>query len=625
MATPVAITTTDSASTWQPRLDAARQRRQRYESLWACYARLHTNAYRAVKAENDDALVLLPNGDQVKAGLVFANIEQTMAQLEVPEIGVRATAYDYARELGAADTHREAVVEQALYWSLLNSGLIKDSEEADFVKLDGTLIGHGVNFTYWRREEQDVERDRIPVLEEGADGAFAPRLADGVPVFEPVTEREVNWEGCQDETISPLQFLADASCKRFDKAAWLGFERPTKLAELKKDSRYHIPDDVVGTTFNLKDLYGSESQDGEEMTDAVMVIVIWDKLNRELLTFLESCNHSVTGSYAKATARASGGIKQDLYPIGMERWPLPFSHPDDAPFSFYIPIPARDHPFGISQVEHTRNQALEADKLRTRQANITRQIKRIPWYHKGRVDPDQLDQALKSDDMVAVGLDIRDGEKPEQLFGELPVPSIHPDIYKQYLVAEEGVDKTSGVSAVPGGGSDTATESEYVFQIGGARLGRKKRFYLKFLTSTAKRHCDYLKAFAPEGELVAVPDVDGRPLTLAYGRAAFAGKFNIEVVAGGGAMALSPVKQKMLIEFGAQISGKFGPLFDRAWLRQMLTQFDVRGVNELMRAAMMGMVPPGGLPGAPPAPGFSPADITGPQTLRSAINAPNEG
>ena len=188
---------------WERRLDDARQRRQRYESLWAQYARLHTNAYRAVKELNDDANVHLPNGDQIKAGLVFSNIEQTMAQLEIPEIGVRATAFDYTRELGAADTHRESVVEQALYWSLLNSGLIKDAEEADFVKLDGTLVGHAVNFTHWRLEEEEIETDRIPVLEEGDDGTFAPRLTDGIEAFEPVMATQTVWEGCQDEHLSP--------------------------------------------------------------------------------------------------------------------------------------------------------------------------------------------------------------------------------------------------------------------------------------------------------------------------------------------------------------------------------------------------------------------------------------
>ena len=615
---------TDSPDTWKKRLDAARQRRARYQTLWAHYARLHTNAYRAERDLNDDKSVILPSGDQIKASLIFRNIEQTRAVLEIPEIGVRASALDYTRELGQEDTHREAVVEQGLYRSLLRSGLVKDAEETDFVKLDGIIIGHGINYTGWRVEEEEIELDAIPVLTEGEGGGFVPLLKDGVAVSEPQTEKRVIWEGCQDECVSPLQFLADASCKRFESSAWHGFERPTKLEALKKDPRYRIPDDVVGASFRLKDLYGSEGQDEEELTDAVMVIVIWDKLHKELLTFIETAPAAATGASARAGSRAVRGPAADLIPIGALRWPVTFSHPDDSPFSFFIPIPARDHPFGISQVEHTRNQAMEADKLRTRQANITRQIKRIPWFNKKRMDVAQLTAALQSDDMVPVGLDIQDGEKPEQLFGELPVPTVAPDIYKQYIVAEQGVDNTSGVSNVPGGGADTATEAEFIFQVGNARGARKKRLYLKFLTTAAKRHKDFLREFSPEGETLVVPDVDGSPLTLAYGRAAFQGDFDIEVIAGGGAMALSPVKQKLMVEATNLLMGKFGPQFDRVYLRQMLTMFDFRGINELMRAAMAGMGPTGA-PGAVPAPGYSPDNYSNPQTIRAGINAVNEG
>jgi hypothetical protein len=427
--------------------------------------------------------------------------------------------------------------------------------------------------------------------------------------------------------LSPLQFLAEASCKKFECAAWLGFERPTKLALLRKDPRYAIPDDVQGVTFHLRDIYGSEGQDEEEMTDAVMVIVIWDKIRKELITFIETAPSGANGGIARATQRASNARAPaaDLVPIATLRWPVTFSHPDDSPFSFYIPIPARDHPFGISQIEHVRNSALEADKLRTRQANITRQIKRIPWYRKGRgMDQDQLTQALQSEDMTPVGIDFQEGEKVEQIFGELPIPQISPDIYKQYLIAEQGVDKTSGISDVPGGGADTATEAEFIFQIGGARTGRKKRLYLKFLTTTAKHHKDFLKEFSPEGEIIVVPNVDGSPLTLAYGRQAFQGEFEIEVIPGGGAMSLSPVKQKLMIEATNMLMFKFGPQFDRVYLRQLLTMFDFRGINDLMRAAMAGLGMPGAAGSAPP-PGYSPDNYSNPQTIRAGINAPNEG
>jgi len=621
------IEPTDDVATWKTRIDAARLRRQRYETLWAHYARLHTNAYHAVRDLNEDKNVALPNGDQVKASLVFRNVEQTRALLEIPEIGVRATALDYTRELGMADTHRESVIEQALYRSLLRSGLIKEAEETDTVKLDGMLIGHGINYTGWRVEEEEVERPGIPVLAEGEDGAFTPQLdKDGAPVTEPVTEKQVVWEGCQDEAISPLQFLADAACKKLERASWHGFERPTKLALLKKDPRYHIPDHVEGVSFVLRDLYGSEGQDEEQLTDAVMVIVIWDKVNKELLSFIETAPSSANGAIARATQRASNkhAPAADLIPIAVQPWPLTFSHPDASPFSFFIPIPARDHPFGISQIEHVRNQATEADKLRTRQANLTRQIKRIPWVNKNRVDVEQFKLALKGDDMEPVLLNIQEGEKSDQIMGELSIPTTVPaELYKQYLVAEAGVDKTTGVSDVPGGGADTATEAEHIFEIGNARAKRKKRLYMSFLTATALRHRDFLREFSAEGELVVVPDVDGQPITLAYGRAAFQGDFDIEVVAGGGAMALSPVKQKLLIEATDRFMGRFGPQFDTVLLRQLLTMFDFRGINELMRAARAAM----GLPGAPgsvPLPGISPENYSTPQTLRAGINAVNE-
>jgi len=620
---------TDSVEPWKKRIEASRTRRLRYEPLWACYARLHTNAYTAVKQANDDALVTFPNGDQVKAGLVFSNIEQTRALLEVPEIGVRATATDYTRQLGAEDTHRESVVEQALYRSLLFSGLIKSEEEADFVKLDGTILGHGINYTAWRLEEEEVEVDNIPILSEDDAGAFVPLMKDGAQSFEPVMAKQISWEGCEDTTISPLEFLADAACKRLDKAAWHGYERPVKLETLKKNPRYKIPDDIQATSFRIKDIYGEEGREEEDITDAVMLVVIWDKINKELLTFIETAPQGALGASATPTGktRKSTATKPDMTLVGIavERWPVTFSHPDASPFSFYIPISARNHPFGISQVEHARNPALEADKLRTRQANITRQIKRIPWYNKNRVDQAQIEKAFQSDDMVPIGLDIRESEKPENIFGELPIPSVHADIYKQYIVAEQSVNSVTGISDVPGGGAETATESEFIYQLGSARANRKKRLYLAFLTSVASRHRDYLREFSPDGETIVVPSVDGTPLTLAYGRQAFEGEFSIEIIAGGGAMSLSPVKQKMMIEATGMLLGRFGPQFDRVYLRQLLTMFDFRDINELMRAAMVGIMPPGGAPGAVPQPGFSPEDYSNPQAIRAGINAPNEG
>lgn len=609
---------------WKKRIDAARRRREKYETLWAYYARLHTNAYLATQQKNEDILVTLPSGDQVKAGLVFRNIEQTLALLEVPEIGVRATATDYTRELGAGDTHREAVVEQALWRSLMRSGLIKDAEESDPAKRDGTIVGHGIVYSWWRVVEREIVVARVPVLVEDEAGGFAPETDEmGIEAFEPVTQRAVTWEGVQDEHISPLEFLFDASAKRLDRAGWHGFERPVPIEELRADPRYTIPPEVSGTSYRRRDLYGAEDED-DLIEGAVLVIPVWDARNQELITFIETRGHDTwSAQVSRARGRATPPAT-DLLAIAVEPWPLTFEHPDASPFSFYVPIPANDHPFGISQIEHVRNQAVEADKLRTRQANMTRQLRRVVWYNKNRTDGKQVEDALNASDgnIKAVGLDIQDNEKPEQIFGELPLPTIHPEIYRQYTVAEADVDKTSGVSDVPGGGADTATEAEHIFEIGNARAKRKKRLYLKLLTAVAKRHRDFLKEFAPEGETIIVPDVSGRPITLAYGRAAFDGEFEIEVIAGGGAMSLSPVKQKMLLEATNLLMGKFGPMFDRVYLRQLLTMFDFRDVNELMRAAMAAA---GGAPGSVPLDAVTPAEYTGPQTLRAGINAPNEG
>lgn len=616
-----------SVEMWRERIDAARQRRERYESLWEFYARLHTNAYLAARDKNEDILVNLPNGDQVKAALVFRNIEQTMALLEVPEIGVRATATDYTQEIGTDETHREGVVEQALWRSLLRSGLIKGSEEADPVKRDGTIVGHGVTYTWWREELAEVEAGRIPVLEEGEDGTFAPAVGeDGLPVFETQTEQRIVWEGCQDEHISPLEFLFDATAKRMVKAAWHGYERPIALDRLRQDGRFEIPPELEGTTLRLRDLYGNED-DEEIIENAVLLICIWDKDHKELLHFLET-KQPAREVWRSQVAKANGAAAPEtqLLPIGVTKWPVMFSHPDASPFNFFIPIPAQDHPFGISQIEHIRNQATEADKLRTRQANITRQLRRILWYNRNRVDEKQVTDAINAADgnVKAVGLNLQENEKPGDLFGELPVPNIDPEIYRQYTVAETGVDKTTGVSDVPGGGADTATEAEHIFEIGNARPKRKKRIYLSYLSSVAGCHRDYLRTFSPEGETVIVPDVDGRPITLAYGREAFVGDFDIEVLAGGGAMSLSPVKQKMLLEASGLLLHKFGPSFDRVFLRQLLTKFDFPGINELMRAVMLdqglGMMAGGTVP----RPGVTPAEYTNPQTLRAGINAASE-
>jgi hypothetical protein len=238
------------------------------------------------------------------------------------------------------------------------------------------------------------------------------------------------------------------------------------------------------------------------------------------------------------------------------------------------------------------------------------------------------DSAFRGPDAEPVGLDIQENEDPSRLFGELPFPRVHAELFQGINVARDDIRNVSGMSEVPYGGASTATESENMMAIGGARPNRKRRLYLAYLTRVAEVHRDFLRAFAPEGELIRAVDVDGTEILLPYGREAFAGDFFVEVVAGGGASAVSPIRQKMMMEMGNAFLGKFGPKFDLVFLRQALTMMDARDLNALTTAAREGLMGIGGAvpagPGAP-RPAIAPDDYTNGQALRAAINAPNEG
>lgn len=616
--------------TWANRIEASRRRRDEWLDLWSEYARLHTNAYIAGKAANDEKLVHLPNGDQVKLGLVFRNVEQTMALLEVPEIGVRATAVDSTDELTADDTHREGVVEAALVRSLKLSGFVKGSEEVDAVKRDGVIIGHGINYSWWRTVEREVELGQVAVLEEGEDGAFVPVLdEDGQPAFEPLTEKRVIWDNVQDEHVSPLEFLFDASSRSMVKSPWHGFEKIVTAAELEADPAIQIPEGIRPTSFIVRDLYGKQGREDYIEQDSYRVIVIWDKAHAQQLTFIEGYDDRPAGGRKRSTKnKRAPDLKIHL--VRVETWPVTFDHPDDSPFSFFIPIPANDFPWGISQIEHIRNPSMEADKTRTRLANMVRQTRRIPWYRKERLDPNQLTAAIQGTSQEPVGLDIQDGEKPEDIFGELPLPRPDADLYQATKEAEETVRWTSGVSEVPFGGSDTATESENQMAIGGARPNRKRRLMLAFYTAVAMTHLAFRREFDPPGNRIVVVGPDGQAVTQVYGREAFQGEFELEILPGGEATTVSPVKQKMMVESANLFLGRFSPRFDRIFARQLLTAMDFRDINAMLEAipmdAMQYMTTPGaGVDGRARADGFRPGDQSNGQAIRSAINAVNEG
>lgn len=637
--------TDEQLETWHKRITAARRRREKHESTWAQYAILHAKAYTAQREKNEDLLVSLPGGDMVRVGLVHRNLEQTFALLDLPEIGVRATANDITRELGQADTHREAVVETALVRSMARSGLTRGRETADGVKRDGVIVGHGINFTHWDVRTQAVEQ-LYPVLTEAEvpqpDGSVAFELLPvtddaGLPLLEPKTEERTIYEGVRDCAVSPLEFLFDAASRQIRDSDWYGWERVASLDTLKADQRYEIPEGIEGSACKRKDLYGMSGEDPEEeVENGVSVVTIWNKPDRALLTFLETTSVAVAGDTKDAKGyvkRAAKRVKEWLYAekqlleIGNEPWPVTFDLPDDSPFSFFIPMPANDLPFGISQVEHIRNTGVEADKTRTRMANLLRQFKRILWYRKGRVDPLQVDAAIKSPDAGTVGLDINEGEKPESLFGELATPAPSAELYKAHAIFEDDVRKTSGVSETPWGGAGTATESENIMAVGSARPKRKKRIYLDFMTDVGRKHLAFLREFAPEGQTQWITDEAGAQIPVVYGREAFQGSFELEVLPGGGAMTATPVQQKTLIELGAQLLGKYGPRFDKIFLREAFTRFDLRNANALAAAIggpESGVGSPGSVTAGSPRAAMNPNDYTEGQALRAAVNARNE-
>lgn len=610
---------------WKKRIDAARQRRLQHETWWAEYALLHARANNVITRQdaNDDKSILLPNGDQVKLSLIHRNIEQTLGVLEVPEIGVRATIMADSRELSLDDTNREDVVAQALVNSSKRSGLLKGTEEVDYIKRDALVIGHGICFTWFRQETREREIQEAVYHSPDASGQLIPVVDEesGEPVIETRIEKTVIYQAVQDEHVPVLEFLFDARALRMDKARWHGREQVVPLDALRADERYAVPEDLEPSTFVVKDIYG-ENLDHTLTPDQdyVRKITVWDVAEKQLLTFIEAPKF-------KKEERKSKKLENQLLLIAHEDWPVLFQHPDDSPFSFFIPIPANDHPFGISQVEHVRIQANEADKLRTRQANRTRAQKRIMVVRKGMIDTEEFDEALKKPDMALLHMDLPEDFNQNRDIFELPMPRMDAELLQQQAAAESDVDKTSGISATPYGGASTATESENMMAVGGARPNRKRRLYFKFLESVLGKHRDYLRAFAPEGEKVTIIGGDGMPVTTQYGKVAFAGDIDIEVQASG-ELSISPVRQKMLLDMAGQLMGRFGPAFDLLFIGDVFSELNFRGRNRLLTAAgrALNQPAPVAVPGTAPSSGSTNLnDYTNAQAIRAAVNNPNEG
>ena len=105
------------------------------------------------------------------------------------------------------------------------------------------------------------------------------------------------------------------------------------------------------------------------------------------------------------------------------------------------------------------------------------------------------------------------------------------------------------------------------------------------------------------------------------------GRFNIKIEPGGGATAISPVRQKMLIEAVGMVGNNMGPKASLLLFREVLTQMDIRNVNGILQAAREFMIPP--TPPAAPMPGLpagmpsnlpNPEQMTNPNQLGAAVN-----
>ena len=619
--------------TWSKRIEAARDRREPFEQLWQHYCKLHSDAEQVILNDGDEIRIIkLPNGDRVRLGLVFRNIEQTMGYLETDDIGVTARAMAYTRPLDNIDTNNESVVEQAVYDSMKNSGLIGGADRLDRIKLDSLLVGHGVSFSWWKVLDEQVETSRVPVLRE-KDGFLEPKTDEaGQPVYKPQIETVTLWEGMVDERISPLEFLCSSTCTSLDESHWLGFERIVRLDDLKSDPRFAgLPAGLKGGSYEIKTLQGERGPGGTDyyMEDSVKLIIVWDRMTRELITFLETSDKKNRQAHKQ---NQPSDVSENFVRLKQVQFPVEFDNPYDSPFAVYIPIPACDHPYGVSQVEHIRNPALESDMMHTRFANQSREQKRLWVYDKNKVEQSQIDDAINGkQSLAAMGMDVQDGEDLSRIFKDIQTVNIPDSLLNAATIAEDIVRKNSGVAETPFGGTETATESENQMMIGQARVNRKRNKLFSFLEQLAQIHLAYLRTFAPDGSSIRVVLADGTDALLNYGREAFMGRFNIKIEPGGGATAISPVRQKMLIEAVGMVGNNMGPKASLLLFREVLAQMDIRNVNGILQAAREFMIPPA--PPAAPAPGMpgdmpqsippslpNPAQMTNPNQLGAAVN-----
>jgi hypothetical protein len=556
-----------------------------------------------------DVVEHLSANDQIKVHVIYRILDQTLGYLSTDDIGVTAKVTDATRQLDNIDTHKESVVEEGVHASFHKSGILRHQFERQ--QLDALICGHAVNFSSWREveEEQEVQ---VPEFS-SQEGMLIPALDEnGEPKLTTRMEKQVVFSSVKDERISPAEFLFDASAPDLSEAAWLGYERIVELDSLKQDSRFDIPEHIKGSSLKRATLAGDNDQEQVETSQGVLLIVIWNSNSRKLKVFIDN-----TGSAKKG--------EQTLFQIAKYNYPVKFDHPDDSPFNVFIPKIAMDSPYGVSAVEHIRLPALEADILRTRRSNLARKQKRILAYNKDKLDSDEVETALNSDeDIVSIGFTPSEDDKPNisSFFSEIQTAG-PPDALLQFSKEpEDDARKISGVSEIPFGGADTATESENQQKIGQARVNKVRTRMFKYLTQVARTHIALLREFMPEGNHIPVTLPNGQQQVLEYGASAFKGDIHIDIGPSGGASQLSPVRQKMLMEtVGLSKDMLTSPEAKLILMREVYTQLDVRNVNAILEAERRSlMAPPAPEPGQPQAPLSNPQNDTNGQTISQAIN-----
>jgi hypothetical protein len=565
--------------------------------------------------------------DKTRLGLVHRNVEQTLAVLEVPEVHISATAVEYLREMDSVDDHAESVVSAAVSQSLRDSGLLAGPELADQVKQAAILCGHGVLYAAWRVHTQEVDYGELPIMAEGPDGGLDPvRDDEGLPTTQATKVTKVIRESPGNWIVSPLEFLFDPLADSIALSPWHAWERVIRLDDLEDDGRFTLPPGLEEGVHTRRDLYGDEPGTDEAVEKGVKVILAYDKAERELCVFLEP--GQCKGDKAAQTKQPA------MHCLLAEPLPVTFDSPDDSPFVAFVPIPALDDPYGISQVAHIRNPAVQADVLSSRIDTQTLGQKRIFAFDSSSgLDEEQIRKAMAAPDFGVVKIANAMGADLQKALVELPMQHPTAEAFQGIERGKADVSATSGVSDIPYGGANTATESQNMMTVGGARVQRKRRLFLDFLTNVARVHLALLAEFSPEGQAAVVPELMGQSKVLPYGRDAFTvARFNLRAIAGGAGAAKTPVQAKAILDGLGMMAPFAGPAL-KVWMAEQLAQ--TLGLEDMgrMRRALYADAQ---MLSGPPAPG--PAGVDGNlradpaaldnmlpgQVVRAGINPLNE-